>query len=239
MNVSARLNADSEEETEERWDPTTVVRSKQTATDTGATLMAGGIAGARANAPRQHVDGGDADPRAARPRRQGASHMSETTNYEVSKVTRHKIVPRGQLARLSVAVILDDDHVTTKGPKGEIQVADKPRSPQDLQRIQHLVAASVGVDPDRGDEADRGEHRVRRRAGRGRGARRQLVAAHVAAADEGRDGRRGRARAAAGHPARRPLGFTMILRPMMRRALNLPPAVELAPGQLPTHPPSR
>ena len=238
VNVSARLDADSEEETEERWDPTTVVRSKQTSTDTGATLLAGGIAGARANAPPNTSTAATQAPvPAAAP--QGASHMSETTNYEVSKVTRHKIVPRGQLARLSVAVILDDDHVTTRGPKGEIQISDKPRSPQDLQRIQHLVASSVGVDPARGDEVTVeniafNDAPVEDAAPAGNWWQRtspQLMKVGTAGVAE-----LGRLLAILLIGT---LGFTMILRPMMRRALNLPPAVELAPGQLPTHPPKQ
>src|SRR5690606_22208645 len=52
VNVSAYLKADSVQETAEIWDPNTVVRSRQTTTETGvAPLAAGGVAGARANQP--------------------------------------------------------------------------------------------------------------------------------------------------------------------------------------------
>ncbi|MDH4062959.1 MAG: flagellar basal-body MS-ring/collar protein FliF, partial [Acidobacteriota bacterium] len=51
VNVSAKLDAQSQEETEERWDPTTVVRSRQLSSDTSTGTLAGGVAGARANAP--------------------------------------------------------------------------------------------------------------------------------------------------------------------------------------------
>ena len=54
VNVAAYLSADAVEETEERWDPTAVVRSKQSSSETGATSAAtGGVAGARANQPPQ------------------------------------------------------------------------------------------------------------------------------------------------------------------------------------------
>lgn len=147
VNVSARLKADAEEETEERWDPTTVVRSRQTnvEADTRATSQ-GSVAGARSNLP----DGASSAPPApsAAPVMNGTNHNSETTNYEVSKLTRHRLSPQGQLARLSVAVIVDDDHsAPAAGP-----VKGTPRKPEEIQRIQKIVAAAVGFDQARGDQ---------------------------------------------------------------------------------------
>jgi flagellar M-ring protein FliF len=151
VNVSAELDIQSQEETEERWDPTTVVRSRQASTEGTSTNVVGGVAGARANAP----------PAASTaPTQQAAvlavappgGRTSETTNYEVSKLTRHTIVPQGQLSRLSVAVILDDERTTTKDDAGAVQVSSKPRSTEDIERVQRLVAAAVGLDPARGDQ---------------------------------------------------------------------------------------
>jgi flagellar M-ring protein FliF len=76
--------------------------------------------------------------------------MSETTNYEVGRLTRHKIQPHGQVARLSVAVLLDDDRVPAKGAKDGARVA-KPRTVEEIQKIHDVVAAAVGLDPNRGD----------------------------------------------------------------------------------------
>jgi flagellar M-ring protein FliF len=83
---------------------------------------------------------------------QSGTRLAETTNYEVSKLTRRRVVPRGQIARLSVAVVVDDERTTSKGSDGQPRTVNKPRTPADLQRIQHLVASSVGLDSDRGDE---------------------------------------------------------------------------------------
>ncbi len=97
--------------------------------------------------------------RRARSRRQQAlagptsSRSAETTNYEVSRTTRHVIQPPGDVARLSVAVILDDDQVAKTGP-GRVD-ADRARSRarrEELQKIQALVAAAVGLETDRGDQ---------------------------------------------------------------------------------------
>lgn len=147
VNVSARFKNESEEETEERWDPTSVVRSRQATSDVGPGTSSGGIAGARANLPAGASTAGTAQS-AAMP----LGRTSETTNYEISKLTRHRIAPRGDLSRLSVAVIVDDERATAKDARGRTRVTNKPRNAEDLQRIQKLVAAAVGLDPERGDQ---------------------------------------------------------------------------------------
>lgn len=151
VNVSARLNADTAEVTEEKYDPETVIRSRQVSSDNGSSQTNAGVAGARANAPAG-ASTATVDPTQTTTQQQNAGRMSETTNFEISKVTRHKLAPAGQIARLSVAVILDDDRVTATDDKGQTETKNKPRTPEDLQRIQQLVAASVGLDADRGDQ---------------------------------------------------------------------------------------
>lgn len=157
VNVSAKLNADSQEETEERFAPETVIRSRQTSSDTGtATTLqnangAPTVAGARGNAP---TGASTAPPEAgeAVPTQQTSGRSAETTNFEVSKLTRHTVAPPGQVARLSVAVILDDERVTATDKDGKTTTTAKPRPPEALQRIQQLVATSVGLDMERGDQ---------------------------------------------------------------------------------------
>jgi flagellar M-ring protein FliF len=183
VNVAAVFNPQAVDETEERWDPTTVVRSRQTSTETSAAGFAtGGIAGARANQPPPLATA-SAKPAASGPASAGAAgaattaptapaaatgaptqllasapvppalpgRTSETTNYEVGKITRHTVTPEGQLARLSVAVILDDERVTTKAADGTAQTTTRPWDTQGIQRISGLVSAAVGINPQRGD----------------------------------------------------------------------------------------
>ena len=174
VNVSVRLDAQSEEATEEKWDPNgTVIRSRQATGDgVGGGSNAQGLAGSRANLPGQVPV---ATAAAATPAEPGAtppatpvppagqtaaasaavpvlSRGSETTNYEISKVVRHTIRPRGEIARLSVAVILDNESSETKAADGTMTRATHPRKPEDVQKIQSLVAAAVGLDPARGDQ---------------------------------------------------------------------------------------
>lgn len=151
VNVSARLSGNSQEETEERWDPTTVIRSRQSSSDSSTLSGSGGVAGARANTPTPVGQAPPAKPIVS-PEPVMAGRSTETTNFEVSKLTRHTIAPRGQLARLSVAVILDDVRSTTKDAEGKTQTAAKPRDAGEVERIKKLVAAAVGLDTERGDQ---------------------------------------------------------------------------------------
>lgn len=156
VNVSARLNAQTQEETEERWDPNAaVVRSRQTSAD-GVTPAPGtnGLAGARGNLPGP-VPAGATTPATPTPQvvpaAMNAARTAETTNYEISKVTRHTVRPRGEVARLSVAVIVDDEPVVGKDKSGNVTRSTRPRQPAELQKIQGIVAAAVGIDTTRGD----------------------------------------------------------------------------------------
>ena len=113
VNVSARLHGDSEEQTEERWDPNPVVRSRQLTTEGLDGQRTEGVAGARANLPAvvqpDGKPGPALTPAATTTSTQGLSRSAEVTNYEVGKLTRHTVRARGELASLSVAVLVDDD----------------------------------------------------------------------------------------------------------------------------------
>ena len=179
VNVAARLNASSAEETEEHWDPATVLRSRQTSSDIGATpvgaILTGGAgiggtvgAGARANTPPGSVGAsGNGAPTPIPPPGTPPTRNVESTNYEIGRVTRHTISPSGQVARLSVAVLIDDSRPTAAAAAAPAAPANsaaaaatpatpppapKPRTPEELERIHKLVAAAVGVEEARGDQ---------------------------------------------------------------------------------------
>jgi flagellar M-ring protein FliF len=153
VNVAMKLDPTSSEETEERWDPNTVVRSKQTTADQSMGAGNAAIAGARGNMPEPPPDANQPSRAAQQASLTGpsSSRSAETTNFEVSRTTRHVIQPPGDLARLSVAVILDDDQAPKPGEDGSVTLVRKPRTREELQKIQGLVAAAVGLEPDRGD----------------------------------------------------------------------------------------
>ena len=149
VNVAIKLDPKSLEQTEESWDPNTVVRSRQATADqaNGGPSLAT-VAGTRGNAPVTPDSPAPAQQTVNGP---NSSRSSETTNFEVSRTTRHVIQPPGDVARLSVAVILDDDQVAKQNKDGSTQLVRKPRTPEELQKIQGLVAAAVGLETERGD----------------------------------------------------------------------------------------
>ena len=110
---------------------------------------------------------------------------SETVNYEISKVIRHTVRPRGEVARLSVAVILDDESVVAKNPDGTTSRTTHARKPEEIQKIQSLVAAAVGLDATRGDQLTIENVPFEEIAGRG-GAEGRPLAARRAAGLRGR-----------------------------------------------------
>lgn len=149
-NVSASLKADSEDEMEERWDPTSVVRSRQQTLEADGRPVAQGAAGARANLPQASTAA--PEPEKTTPAMSTNNRSSEVTNYEVSKLTRHRVSPAGQLDRLSVAVLIDDVRKVERAKDGKESTVVAARSPEELQRLYTLVASAVGLVPDRGDQ---------------------------------------------------------------------------------------
>jgi len=150
VNVALKLNPQTSEETEERYDPNTVVRSRQISSDQANLPGAlGQVAGARANLPPQPSD---PPPPAVAASGAGSSRTAETTNYEVSKTTRRTVRPPGEIARMSVAVIVDDDQQMKTDKDGKVTYVRVPRQREELQKIHGLVAAAVGFDMMRGDQ---------------------------------------------------------------------------------------
>jgi flagellar M-ring protein FliF len=154
VNVAIRLDPQSREETEERWDPNTVVRSRQLQADQSNGAPGAMVAGSRGNIapPPPDPNAPPQPPTQQAVNGPGSSRSAETTNYEVSRTTRHVIQPPGDVSRVSVAVILDDDQVAKQNADGSTSVQRKPRSREELQKIQALVAAAVGLEPMRGDK---------------------------------------------------------------------------------------
>jgi flagellar M-ring protein FliF len=128
------------DETVETYDPDkSVVRSQQTERSGAGTAEAGGVAGAPANV-------GDTAGQSS-PAGTQRSDQKETINYEVSKSVRRIFGAAGRIRHLSIAVVLDD--------RLQADASGKPArvswSAEQLQKLQDIVAAAVGMDAQRGD----------------------------------------------------------------------------------------
>jgi flagellar M-ring protein FliF len=170
--VHAQVHADldfsrTEKATETFGHEHPALRSEQTSSEQhGADSAAGGVPGALSNQPPSMV----AQPTAAKPDASktapatttaataspGESSSSATRNYELDRTISHVSDPAGRLARLTVAVVLDDKLVSPDKPgdaADDTAAAPKavPFSAQELQHLTDLTKNAVGFDATRGD----------------------------------------------------------------------------------------
>ena len=163
VNVSVRLDPQSEEATEEKWDPTTqAIRSRQ-------------VDGRRGCAPVRPARRAWPVPvRICRRlfRRRPPARLRnrlQRLRRRRRRLLLSRAVPRRPTTRsadhpphdssreakwraLSVAVILDNEAVVAKNPDGTTSRSTHARKPEELQKIQSIVAAAVGLDASRGDQ---------------------------------------------------------------------------------------
>ncbi len=170
--VRAQVYADldfsqSEKATETYGHDHPALRSEQTSSERrGGGAAGGGIPGALSNQPPSLVaqptaanpGGGKANPAAAASSTTVASgdvSSSATRNFELDRTISHVSDPAGRLARLTVAVVLDnklaDKGPATAGSAAAAASAGVPFTAQELQRLTELTKNAVGFDAARGD----------------------------------------------------------------------------------------
>lgn len=147
--VDVRINVDledaSRERTEEHYEPTrTALRSEhkteETTTQEGATVA--GVPGAQTNMP----DATESVPAHGDDLKGNIFRRSRTRNWEVDRVTEKTVTPRGDVARVSAAVLIDGNYETKDG----VQVYH-PRDPEELKRLEEVVKNAIGFNATRGD----------------------------------------------------------------------------------------
>jgi flagellar M-ring protein FliF len=149
-NVRTEVNADMDFDrivtNQEIYDPDgQVARSTQNVTegsqnketDAGSVSVSQNLP----NPPKPANEGGS----------QSASNRNEeTVNFEISKTIRKHIREGGNVKRLSVAVLVNDQ--VTSDATGKITY--QPRSKEELTNIEKLVKSAVGFDEKRGDTVE-------------------------------------------------------------------------------------
>ncbi len=133
-------------ETAETYDPDgQVARSTQTVSESAnqAEAADGGATSASQNIPGAANVGGAGAGGA----KSATDRTEETVNYEISKKVKTEVKESGEIKKLSVAVAVDGELIGT-GPKASY----KPRSADDMKRIDDLVRSAVGFDASRGDQ---------------------------------------------------------------------------------------
>src|SRR5882757_1286992 len=175
-NVRATVNVSydegSEERTDEVYDPTqvamlTMQKSEQVSTGRGAPS---GVPGTASNSPAGSPEGAVAGSQAAAAPgtppllqkqvlpvypQQGAgqsqSLREENETYGVTKHLVHAEQGPGRVRRVSAAVVVNDRSVT-EGAGKMAHMVWKPRSVEEMRRLEELAQAAVGYDARRGDQ---------------------------------------------------------------------------------------
>ncbi len=138
--VSAELDFEKVERTEEIYDPDSqVVRSENQVNEssTGA-VPPGGIPGVQALIPSGESPGGVVGQAAKR------NKSNSVFNYEINKVVRLVSKPVGGVSKLSVAVMIDG----TIAGEPPVYTA---RSKEEMDKYLQIVQSAVGYNQDRGD----------------------------------------------------------------------------------------
>jgi flagellar M-ring protein FliF len=175
-NVRATVNVSydegREERTDEVYDPSQVAtlsmqKSEQVSTGRGAPA---GVPGTASNSPAGSAEGAVAGSQAAAapgtppllqkqvlpvyPQQGGGQSQSlreENGTYGVTKHLVHTEQGPGRVRRVSAAVVVNDRSVT-EGAGKLAHVVWKPRSAEEMHRLEELAQAAVGYDARRGDQ---------------------------------------------------------------------------------------
>jgi flagellar M-ring protein FliF len=144
--ASVDVDMTSGEESEETFDPEkSAVTTSQTTEDRRApgSPLAGGLPGTASNLPRP--------PSPSSAAGDGNSHVTKQLTYQPSRKLRRTKLPQGGITRMSVAILLDEG-IRIEGTGKDVKKVLVPVPPERIEKIQKLIAAAVGITPDRGDQ---------------------------------------------------------------------------------------
>lgn len=143
--VSAMLNFDQIEKTEEKFDPQGVLKQKTKTTESNKGRTSAALT------PTGSPDIGEPQSGANVTQNEGNRDV-ESVTYEVSRVVARTLTSPGELRRLTVAVMLNVPvKVSQDAEKKEVR-EPAPRSAEELEKIRKVVMGAVGFDDKRGDE---------------------------------------------------------------------------------------
>jgi len=135
--VSAELEFRETQLAREQFDPAShVVRSQQQQVEGTETPQPGGVPGVQGGVP-----GGDT----GQAKNTATNRKNETVNYEIGRTTSQVLEPRGQVRRLSIAVMVDGKYEAN---------AYTPRPAEEMELLKAIVMKAVGFNNDRGDQVE-------------------------------------------------------------------------------------
>jgi len=145
VRVTAKINREYVEQNNQRYNPDEavlrnqrVIKENSQASDSAAS----GVPGMASNTP-----GGKGNSATAiRQPSEKATRSEQTSNFEISSTTEKRIIPFGNIKRLSVAAIVGGSFREENGKS-----VFTPRGQKEMKTIQALIERAMGYDEDRGD----------------------------------------------------------------------------------------
>jgi flagellar M-ring protein FliF len=169
--VHISLDQDAEDRTDEVYDPTEVAATSMQRSDqtSQSAVKASGVPGTASNTPAAAAKGAvQGSAKAAAPGTPpllqketppvypGGAGPNQTVKqesgtYAVTKHTTHTEIGPGRLGRVTAAVVVND-RMTMEGSGKNLKAVWKPRSADEMKRMEELTQAAVGYDMKRGDQ---------------------------------------------------------------------------------------
>jgi flagellar M-ring protein FliF len=145
VDVHVDLDFDHSTATSETFDPNgQVVRSTQTTNEHNENSeSAEQPVTVTSNLPGQQPSAGSTG-------RSHGSHVSETTNYDITKTVTNQVHEGGSVKRQSIAVLVDGTYTAAADGTRTYQ----PRSAEELKQLTALVKTAVGFEEQRGDKVE-------------------------------------------------------------------------------------
>ena len=178
-NVRATVNVSydegTEEHTDEVYDPaqTATLTTQKTEQTSGSARSASGVPGTASNTPAaapagavqgsvkaaapgtppllQPPAGKEALPVYPQNGGSGQSTKEESGTYAVTRHLTHTEAGPGRLRRITAAVVVND-RMSTEGAAKTLKTVWKPRTGDEMKRLEGLAQAAVGFDEKRGDQ---------------------------------------------------------------------------------------
>jgi flagellar M-ring protein FliF len=166
--VSTDIDFQQVDITEERYDPSTVLRSEQKNTERSSASSGAAIPSSDAKkepaadtkTPRPRP-GAPSEPSVKPPAGSSApitanssERQHEIRNYEISRINKHIKNPVGKVIKVSAAVIVDGAYKEAADAKGKKEKQYVPRSPDEMKNLENIVKKAIGYDEERGDQVE-------------------------------------------------------------------------------------
>jgi len=165
--VSADIDFQQIDITEERFDPNGVVRSEQKNSEKSSSNSGVRAPETKSENPAEPpaVRGRartPAEPAAKAPapapapfQTNQAERQNEIRNFEISKINKHIKNPVGSVKKLSVAVIVDGSYKEVADAKGGAKTKQfLARPPEEMEKLENVVKTAMGYDESRGDQLE-------------------------------------------------------------------------------------